>query len=73
MPQYIRVLITWDPDGLHTSHYVLYEQEIYELMINYEQDQALLFTFIELKYLLEWMWDVFCREPHSVKISEIKF
>ena len=73
MPQYIRVIIAWDPARIHTSDYVMYREEIEELMINYEQDQALLFTFVELKYLLEWMWDVFCREPHNVKILEIKY
>ena len=58
MPEYIHTLISWDPDGIHTSDYVLYRDEIEELMLNYEQDQALLFSFVELKYLLEWLWDL---------------
>ena len=73
MPEYIYTSISWDSAGIHTSDYVLYRQEIEELIINYEQDQALLFTFIELKYLHEWLWDVFCQEPYKVKILEIKF
>jgi hypothetical protein len=44
------------------------------MVMEYEQGrQALLFTFIPLESLRQWIWDQYCREPIEVVIDAIKY
>lgn len=72
MPSYLKLKITW-PDEYGHSVYVMARHEIEELLINYNQTQALLFTFVEPELLKQWLWDVYCREPDNVEVTKIKF
>jgi hypothetical protein len=72
MPSYIDIHITW-PDEYGHSDYRMARYEIEELVMNYNQYQALLFSYVEPELLRQWLWDVYCREPDSVEVVKIKF
>jgi len=55
------------------SFYTMYRSEIEDILMNYHFDQALLFTFIDIDIIKEWIWDVFCREPERIIIDTIKY
>lgn len=71
MPVMINVTIFWSPDNDQMSYYAIYKNEIEEMMYNYDVAQADLFTFVDVEILRQWLWDVFCREPHKVIVEEI--
>ena len=72
MPSYIDIHITW-PDEYGHSDCRMARYEIEELVMNYNQYQALLFSYVEPELLRQWLWDVYCREPDSVEVVKIKF
>lgn len=43
--------------------------------MNYEleEEQANLFTYVDVETIRQWMWDVFCREPEEIIVDSIKF
>jgi hypothetical protein len=56
------------------SYYSIYTSEIEEMVINYEKgNQALLFSYVKVETIRQWLWDVFCREPEEVVVDEIKY
>jgi len=71
MPLQIDVTIVWSDDGRQMSFYSIYQSEIHEIFMNYYCDQILLFTFIDLEILKEWLWDVFRREPSKIVVEQI--
>jgi|TARA_R110002167_G_scaffold22311_1_gene80067 hypothetical protein len=73
MPERIDMTIYWGPDYESMSFYTMYTQEIEEMIQNYYFDQALLFTFVDIEILKEWLHDVFCREPVDLIIDTIKY
>jgi hypothetical protein len=73
MPLYITVLIKWEDSAYEETEYTLYRHELEEMWMNYDVEQAWLFSYVDPKVIKEWLWDVFCRQPKEVKIEEIKF
>ena len=71
MPVMINVTIFWSPDNDQMSYYAIYRNEIEEMICNYDITQADLFTFVNTEVMRQWLWDVFCREPHEVIVDEI--
>ena len=73
MPERIELTIFWCPKYGSMSFYTMYRSEIEDILMNYHFDQALLFTFIDIDIIKEWIWDVFCREPERIIIDTIKY
>jgi|TARA_R110001599_G_scaffold261673_1_gene462085 hypothetical protein len=73
MPEKIDMTIYWLNRNQSMSFYTMYTQEIEEMIQNYYFDQALLFTFVDIEIIREWVWDMFCREPESITIDAIKY
>jgi|GEM_PF-6956298 len=73
-PVRIDVTIFWTKDCDSMSYYSIYTSEIEEMVINYEKgNQALLFSYVKVETIRQWLWDVFCREPEEVVVDEIKY
>ena len=73
-PVRIDVTIFWTKECDSMSYYSLYASEIEEMVANYEKgNQTLLFSYVKLETIHQWLWDVFCREPEEVVIDEIKY
>jgi len=75
MPIRIDLTIFWSPECDQSSFYSLYRHEIEEMIMNYEleEEQADLFTYVDVEVIRQWMWDVFCREPEEVIVDSIKY
>jgi hypothetical protein len=71
MPQRIDVTIFWE--GSSMSFHSMYPTEIEDMIINYYFDQALLFTFVDVEIIKEWLWDMYCREPVKIVVDSIKY
>jgi len=69
-PQKIHLTIFWNKEHTSMSNYEMYEEEIWELMDNYEYGgQFDLFTYVPVDYYHQWLWDVFAREPCEVAVD----
>ena len=55
------------------SFHSMYPTEIEDMIINYYFDQALLFTFVDVEIIKEWLWDMYCREPEKIVVDSIKY
>lgn len=73
MPERIDITIFWGEGYDTMSFYTMYRTEIEEMIMNYYFDQALLFTFVDIEIMKEWIWDVFCREPERIIVDTIKY
>ena len=75
MPRIIDVTIVWDDWAVGASVYSMGKAEIQEMIYNYNlaREQALLFSFVPLETIRQWVWDVFAREPHEVIVDRIIF
>ena len=73
MPQRMDLTIFWGTDHGSMSFYTMYKSEIEDTIINYYFDQALLFTFVDIEIIKEWIWDTFTREPERIVIDSIKY
>ena len=71
MPERIDVTIYWGLGSM--SFHSMYRFEIEEMLQNYYCDQALLFTFVDVEIIKEWLWDVYCKEPERVVVDSIKY
>ena len=71
MPQRIDVTIFWENDSM--SFHSMYTTEIEDMIINYYFDQALLFTFVDVEIIKEWLWDMYCKEPEKIVVDSIKY
>ena len=74
MPEQIDVTIVWTVEYDSTSYISFFHNDIIDIVTEYEQGrQALLFTFVPLESLRQWIWDQYCREPFEVTIDAIKY
>lgn len=73
MPKTIDLTLVWDDWTFGTSMYSLGQDEIEEIINNYnlENEQTILFSYLPLEILRQWVWDVFAREPHEVVVERI--
>jgi hypothetical protein len=71
MPQRIDMTIYWGEGSM--SFHSMYTTEIEDMIINYYFDQALLFTFVDVEIIKEWLWDTYCREPERIVVDTIKY
>jgi len=69
-PERIHFTIFWDEERTSMSSYEMYEEEIWELMHNYEYGGQLdLFTYVPVDYYYQWLWDVYAQEPYEVVVD----
>lgn len=75
IPKTIDLTLVWDDWASGISLYSLSQQEIEEIMYNYDlgHTQANLFSYLPLEILRQWVWDVFAREPHEVIVERITY
>jgi hypothetical protein len=74
MPEQIDVTVFWNNECDSMSYISFFQADIEDMVLEYEQGrQAMLFTFIPLESLRQWIWDQYCREPIEVVIDEIKY
>ena len=73
MPSYINVTIFWDDSNQSMSFYSISSWELRDIVLNYNQAQGNLFYYVDLHLLKEWIWDIFCKEPHEVTVDAIIF
>lgn len=74
MPERIDLTVFWTPECDSMSYITFYYADIEDMVYEYEAgQQALLFTFIPLESIRQWIWDQYCREPEEIIIDEIKY
>jgi len=72
MPEKISLTIFWNSGSM--SYVTFFTPDIEDIVEEYEAGrQALLFTFIPLESMRQWVWDQYCREPEKITIDEIKY
>ena len=71
MPQRIDVTIFWGHGSM--SFHSMDPPEIEDMIMDYYFDQALLFTFIDVEIIRQWLWDIYCKEPEKIVVDSIKY
>ena len=73
MPKSILLTIIWDEFYTSMSAYTMYEEEIQETIRNYglENIQAELFTHLPMKFIRQWLSDVFAKDAHEIVVEQI--
>tara|TARA_X000001382_G_scaffold66127_1_gene45912 strand:- start:1320 stop:1544 length:225 start_codon:yes stop_codon:yes gene_type:complete len=74
MPRLVTLEIWWREGQISPTHYDMYPTDIEEMIRYYAQEeQILLFTFVDMEIWRQWVWDQLCREPDKVTIDTIKY
>ena len=75
MPKTIDITIVWDDWSHGCSLYSMGRDEIENIIHNYnlEYTQQNLFSYLRMKDVKRWIWDVFAREPHEIIVEAITF
>jgi hypothetical protein len=74
MPERIDITVFWTPECDSMTYVSFYHTDIQDMVYEYWQGkQALLFTFIPIELIREWIWDQYCREPEEIVIDVIKY
>ena len=73
MPKEILMTIIWDDISISMSTYSMYTPEIQETIRNYglENTQAELFTYLPMKFLRQWLSDVFAKDAYEIVVEQI--
>jgi len=74
MPERIDITVFWTDECDRMSYISFYHADIEDMVFEYWRGkQALLFTFIPIELIKEWIWDQYCLEPHEVVVDVIKY
>jgi len=73
MPKEILMTIIWDDISISMSTYSMYTPEIQETIRNYglENIQAELFTYLPIKFIRQWLGDVFAKDAYEIVVEQI--
>ena len=73
MPKEILMTIIWDDISISFSSYSMYAPEIQETIRNYglEHTQAELFTYLPIKFIGQWLSDVFAKDAYEIVVEQV--
>ena len=73
MPKEILMTIIWDDISISFSSYSMYTPEIQETIRNYslENTQAELFTHLPIKFIGQWLSDVFAKDAYEIVVEQV--